>query len=176
MLSQPEGGAGLAGKAGGACGASAGLGRQLTVGGAGSPLARRGGTGYGRASGGCGEAACWLEAVAERGDAAAADELPEGLTAGVGKGPESSEQPEELQPVAAGPAKVGGNWPRLDDMIDGGGPAGRLGPDVLAEALALWAAATAEIAATGEVATAKGTAKHKAGRSFVLRRVNMGPP
>jgi hypothetical protein len=41
---------------------------------------------------------------------------------GVGKGPESSEQPEE-QPVAAGPTKVGEKVPRLDDVIVlGGGP------------------------------------------------------
>jgi hypothetical protein len=113
--------------------------------------------------------------VAGSGDAAA-EELSDGLTAGVGKGPERSEQPDEMQPVAAGPAKVGGNWPRLEEVTGAGGPGGPLGLDKLAEALIVGAAAAVGIAVTGEVATANGATKHNAGRSFVLRRVNMCPP
>lgn len=35
---------------------------------------------------------------------------------GVKKGPVSKEQPAEVQPVAAGPTKVGENCPKLDDV------------------------------------------------------------
>ena len=35
---------------------------------------------------------------------------------GVGNGPVSRSQPGEVQPVAAGPVKVGVNVPRLDDL------------------------------------------------------------
>jgi hypothetical protein len=35
---------------------------------------------------------------------------------GEGKGPVSKEQPGDLQPVAAVPTKVGGRFPKLDDV------------------------------------------------------------
>src|SRR5579862_4152554 len=40
----------------------------------------------------------------------------EGSTAGTNVGPVSNAQPFESQPVAAGPAKVGANSPRLDEL------------------------------------------------------------
>src|ERR1035438_7310170 len=85
-------------------------GSQLTVGGV-TPTAacawpgRRGRLGNGKA--------CWL------GDEAAAESEARGSTLSVKKGPVSKAQPNESQPVAAGPAKVGANSPKLDDETTG---------------------------------------------------------
>ena len=85
---------------------------QLTDGGAGSEVRMARGAAPGRA----GDSMVFGRRSA---DLAAALEAPREETEAVdgeAKGPNSSEQPAEAQPVAAGPTKVGLNCPRLDDL------------------------------------------------------------
>lgn len=90
---------------------------QLTVGGVGSAPSRLK-TGDGIA---CGPsvtpaASCFAVAAFLAAAAAAGDEADRPAVDGAGNGPVSREQPAVAQPVAAGPVKVGGEVPKLDEV------------------------------------------------------------
>lgn len=88
---------------------------QLTAGGVGS-APPRGRVGDGRASGRSGEIADPASGLAAAEEADAAELRERDAVDGEKKGPVSREQP-EAQPVAAGPAKVGEYFPKLDEVM-----------------------------------------------------------
>src|SRR5262245_32844039 len=83
---------------------------QLTDGGAGSEARMARGANPGRV----GDSMVCGRRVTDMAGALAVPREETEAVDGVGKGPNSSAQPAEAQPVAAGPTKVGLNCPRLD--------------------------------------------------------------
>jgi hypothetical protein len=95
-------------------------GSQLTVGGAGSGAAGRGGTGDGMAFGPRGKTADWASGLTASGFTAAAEAASDVVVVAVDgekKGPVSNEQP-LAQPVAAGPTNVGEDSPKLVEVTE----------------------------------------------------------